>query len=866
MFFKVDFAKAYDSVRWDYLLDVLEAFGFGQTWCNWIRGTLSSAKVSILVNGSPSKEFSCYRGLKQGDPLAPYLFILVMESLHLSFSRAVDEGLFKGEWSDGNLKGIINILKSLFLASGLQINILKSQLLGVGVPRYMVDQAASSIGCSIMNNQFRYLGVMVGECSSRLKAWDDIILKLRSRLSKWKVKTLSIGVRLTLLKAVLDARFFNGADQSDKKITWVAWDKVLASKKHGGLGVSSFFALNRALLLKWVWRFVSQDGSLWCQVIRALYGSSVGSHLTHLSFNWCSIVRELHKLKGKGFDFWSHFKKRIGNGNDMRFWSDCLIGDMPLYAKFPRLFALELDKEALVAVKLSAPVDNSFRRSARGGLEQHLMAVMNSMLDPVSLTNSCDRWFCDLASDGDFRVKEVRNFIDDLFLPSQDVPTRWVKSIPIKIRKVGPRSRSGSPGSYLSGSHPRLNLCWRVFSSLLGGLFGGKLLQKLYYECDHCERSMLKILTARIMDNENKRFETCEEEEGYGEEDDSISTEEYDLEDDCEAELDEITETLDPHQDIEVAVGIEAENSHHDGKETYLDNSDVDNLDEEIIEDETVELRRTKVRFPRYDENCKIVTFSIGQLFTDHKQFKRALLKYVVQENKYYIFKKNARHTCSKVFWISHVKSPWIIEHYEAMIYAHPGIKPTYILDTIKAQVEIEVTRNQCKRANALVMKRLERDVLNEYKKLNDYAKALVDTNPVNSVDIVVEHIGTRIPFYFKRMYVCLAAVREGFLDRCRKYLGLDDCFLKGVVKGMLLTAVEHLKVDIKTKDGGEWTFMFDKQKHVVNGRSNGMVPMSFKFIMEELKIVFILGIRPVAVGLGNFLVSHVVMLLQQSE
>ncbi|GJW92989.1 RNA-directed DNA polymerase, eukaryota [Tanacetum coccineum] len=204
MFFKVDFAKAYDSVRWDYLLEVLEAFGFGRTWCNWIRGTLTSAKASILINGSPSKEYSCHRGLKQGDPLAPYLFILIMESLHLSFNRVVDEGLFKGiqlpgslslshlfyaddamfigEWSNENLSGIINILKSFFLASGLQINILKSQLLGVCVPHQVVEQAASLIGCSIMSNKFRYLGVMVGEYSSRIKAWDDVILKLRSRL------------------------------------------------------------------------------------------------------------------------------------------------------------------------------------------------------------------------------------------------------------------------------------------------------------------------------------------------------------------------------------------------------------------------------------------------------------------------------------------------------------------------------------------------------------------------------------------------------------------------------------------------------------------------------------------------------------
>nr|GEY43331.1 RNA-directed DNA polymerase, eukaryota [Tanacetum cinerariifolium] len=155
----------------------------------------------------------------------------------------------------------------------------------------MVVEAVSSIGCSIMQIQFKYLGVQVGECMSQSKAWDGIILKLRARLYKWKAKTLSIGGRFTLLKAVLGAsplytmsifkaplgvlkkmesirnKFFNGADLGDNKMTWIAWDKVLASKERGDLGVSSFHALNRALILKWVWRFVSQDGSLWFRVI-----------------------------------------------------------------------------------------------------------------------------------------------------------------------------------------------------------------------------------------------------------------------------------------------------------------------------------------------------------------------------------------------------------------------------------------------------------------------------------------------------------------------------------------------------------------------------------------------------------------------
>ncbi|GJW83515.1 RNA-directed DNA polymerase, eukaryota [Tanacetum coccineum] len=362
LFFKVDFAKAYDSVRWDFLLDVLEAFGFGSTWCTWIRGISDFAKASLLVNGSPSDEFHIHRGLKQGDPLSPFLFILVMEALHLSVCKAVDEDVFKGiqlqgslalshlfyaddaffmgEWSDNNLRGIINILKCFHLASGLQINIHKSQILGVGVSRSRVEDMASSLGCTIMENKFRYLGVMVGAGMTRHKAWDDVILKLQSRLSKWKAKTLSIGGRLTLLKSVLGAsplynmsifkvpkgvlkvmesirsNFFKGASMLEKKISWIAWDKVLASKKKGGLGVSSYFALNRALLLKWVWRFVSQDDSLWFRVIQAVHGDKIDSHSVRKVSIWSSILKEVQVLKSSHLYLISFVcaHKRIGDG------------------------------------------------------------------------------------------------------------------------------------------------------------------------------------------------------------------------------------------------------------------------------------------------------------------------------------------------------------------------------------------------------------------------------------------------------------------------------------------------------------------------------------------------------------------------
>nr|GEW13412.1 RNA-directed DNA polymerase, eukaryota [Tanacetum cinerariifolium] len=193
------------------------------------------------------------------------------------------------------------------------------KVLGVGVPQTLVTQAASHIGCALIQKPFRYLGVMVGDCMSRKLAWAKTVQKLHSWLSNWKVKTLSIGGRLTLLKSILDAsplynmsiykvpkgvlnemaairsKFFNGVDTLERKITWVSLEKVLASKKNGGLGVSSFHALNRALLLKWVWRFISQDGSLWICRWWDLDWHDLFSFLDW--YAWFSAIRLTSRLK-----------------------------------------------------------------------------------------------------------------------------------------------------------------------------------------------------------------------------------------------------------------------------------------------------------------------------------------------------------------------------------------------------------------------------------------------------------------------------------------------------------------------------------------------------------------------------------------
>lgn len=171
MVLKVDFEKAYDSVDWCFLLHMLENMGFGQKWCKWIKACLKSSTISVLVNGSPTKEFCMERGLRQGDPLAPFLFLVVAERLNIIMSEAKENGLFEGvrigkddvglshlqyaddaicfgKWSVVNLKNLMLILHWFFKASGLKINVSKSKLYSVGVEDEEIQAWSRGIGCA----------------------------------------------------------------------------------------------------------------------------------------------------------------------------------------------------------------------------------------------------------------------------------------------------------------------------------------------------------------------------------------------------------------------------------------------------------------------------------------------------------------------------------------------------------------------------------------------------------------------------------------------------------------------------------------------------------------------------------------------
>ncbi|GJX77165.1 putative RNA-directed DNA polymerase, eukaryota, reverse transcriptase zinc-binding domain protein [Tanacetum coccineum] len=226
LIFKVYFEKAFDSVSWRYLDFVLYSHGFGVKWRSWIRECLVSSRTSILVNGSPTSVFSIKRGLRQGDPLSPFLFILFMEGLHVALSDAVHSGLIHGvkfgslaitlshlfyadeivittEWSTHDMDNIIRVLQVFYLASGLKINIHKSNVYGIGVSVEEVSLMANNTGCTSGSFPFVYLGLPIGANMNNTSNWKLLLDRFLSRLSSWKANLLSIGGRLTLIKAVL---------------------------------------------------------------------------------------------------------------------------------------------------------------------------------------------------------------------------------------------------------------------------------------------------------------------------------------------------------------------------------------------------------------------------------------------------------------------------------------------------------------------------------------------------------------------------------------------------------------------------------------------------------------------------------------
>ena len=401
MMMKLDFHKAFDSVSWKYLDWVLEQMNFPLKWREWIRSCTMSASASLLINGSPSDPFKLHRGLRQGDPLSPFLFNLAVEPLSLLFQKSISLGLWDGieicrngskvshlQYADDTLvfcppdmKSLMNIKAVLVLfqlSSGLQVNFHKSSIIGLNVDEPRIQLAAKSLLCKAGSLPFTYLGLPIGGRCSRIALWDPIIEKMRKKLSSWKGSLLSQGGRATLIKASLSnlplyymsifpiplgvaekirkiqSQFFWNGSCEKRRMATVAWPFLENPKNLGGLGFGNLKIKNLGLLAKWFWRYLTDPLSLWRSLIAEKYKYGPQFTIRDISIPstggpWkrvCSTILSNPLSKSLIID---GFRKKIGNGLGSSFWHDSWIGNGPLKFFCPRLFLIAELKNATVA-------------------------------------------------------------------------------------------------------------------------------------------------------------------------------------------------------------------------------------------------------------------------------------------------------------------------------------------------------------------------------------------------------------------------------------------------------------------------------------------------------------------------------------
>ncbi|GJW49898.1 putative RNA-directed DNA polymerase, eukaryota, reverse transcriptase zinc-binding domain protein [Tanacetum coccineum] len=343
LIFKVYFEKAYDSV------------------------CLQSARTSILVNGSPSSEFSIKHGLRQGDPLSSFLFILVMEGLHLALKDVAQSNLIHGakvgasnfrishlfyaddvtivlDWSPRDMDNIIRVLQVFYLALGLKINIHKSNVYGIGVCSEEVSDMARVTGCAA-----------------------------------------------------------------------------------GGLGVGSLKAFNLALLQKWCWRLVHNQYALWVQFIKAVHGPDAGFDQNGCQSQglWAKIVRSINHLHSSGIIPMGTLKLKVGCGSLVRFWKDMWLGDDPLKLRHNRLFRLDCNEDCYIRDQIVNGVWSwNWSRQVLGGRNTEGLNLLLAEIGNVEVGSGEDSWQWGLHSDGSFSVGVTRKHIDDIILSSIITSTR----------------------------------------------------------------------------------------------------------------------------------------------------------------------------------------------------------------------------------------------------------------------------------------------------------------------------------------------------------------------------------------------------------------------------------------------------------
>lgn len=317
---KLDLEKAYDKVRWKYLEAILMKVGFSRELTNLIMFTITSSSLSILWNGKCLEAFRPQRGIRQGDPLAPYLFLLCMESLSQAITQAEAEGSWRpvrtsirgprishlffaddlllfGEATAGQAAVMESIIRSFCHISGQTLSVSKSQVyMSKNVPMHFQPAAFHSMGLTRTTDLGIYLGMPLLTGRSSRQTYATLLDKIHAKLGAWKSKTLSQAARYVLIRSVLSLiptyamqtvclpyrlidevektmrKFLWGDTASSRSLHWVKWSKICQDISQGGLGIKRLRLMNQAMLAKLGWKLINNVDALWVRVLRCKYG------------------------------------------------------------------------------------------------------------------------------------------------------------------------------------------------------------------------------------------------------------------------------------------------------------------------------------------------------------------------------------------------------------------------------------------------------------------------------------------------------------------------------------------------------------------------------------------------------------------
>lgn len=426
---KVDIARAFDSVSWPFLLELLQFMGFPRQWCNWISVLLSSASTKVLVNGEPSRRICHGRGLRQGDPLAPMLFLLVMEVLNRMIRLADEKGLFAPlgtsvirhrasfyaddvvifiapELQDARL--IKAILQGFEAATGLATNLSKCTLTPIRCQGIDLQLVQEHLACPLSPFPIKYLGIPLSVHKLQKADIQPVIDKVADRLPTWKSGLLNSGGRLTLTKVTLNAipiyisialimppwaikameklmRAFLwcGSDVVSGGRCLVAWPKVCCPRDRGGLGLLDLRVFGYALRTRWEWLQRTDPIKNWSGLPASQERQVVGMVEASLSVH-------------------------LGNGENALFWTDKWVDGRSIKQLAPNLFQAVPGKVARSRSVKDALHNRAWTRDIKGAMTWQItrecIQLWHRLQEVTLLGTTPDRFIWKRTSSGEHTV------------------------------------------------------------------------------------------------------------------------------------------------------------------------------------------------------------------------------------------------------------------------------------------------------------------------------------------------------------------------------------------------------------------------------------------------------------------------------